>query len=1145
MKFKDIWDIFSIPTSINSWTIGLIIFLILSFLAGYYLMASQVKLVKKEFWKWNDTLKCIIFAFFFGNGLTIVATTIVTFILDLNDWGYQDQAVFLLIPLIFCLTFISIYPLIEFLFMAHFSHEISTTPFQQPFEKLIKYFSKPWSYVLAIIIYGLAIVLPPVLLTLVFHVKFIIAWLSWQLIYPMVIILYYASVGYIIAFGIFTISLPHLPRSTFLHFDQSNRAIKEFFRDPMTYIVYGTLFYSYIYFIYRTVATISRFDINYVPYTVSWYNVDWSIPISLALAITAYFNRYWKRKVKSSTQSILFSTFLIAAMGINIMLNYLIARPYVFQELFMKWDITATFYDLRGINKYGNRVELYTELNLIGVIEEFMLFVIISYFFFIQKNHKAIRNAFIGTVTSAEEKFNPIPGFNMIRYQPESEQKFAYESLERMYLRIPNKRGLSFDQDRFIDPLFDALSDRTFIYGYYWSQKLFTRLMIEYPEKFFPLVEIGLKSENPDMVTSILECFSNDTLQCLQKINEDLFLSILSNRNHFHKELCLQILFLKYTSNDMNQKLSSKLRQKLLSLLNYPDYNVQGKVLRILSAFPDQVDHSIFISRLNDPHPQIQEAVARIAGEIATIDIESLSISKLIEMTSSVNPKTKAIILETLAKIGDFEKNHIPIDIFKDHLFDHNISIRNAAFLGLKSYLQEKPFGISIDYLLNAAKGKSFEIQKLFISLFPYIWKQAPSKVLSVLKLYIKSNDGDFAGIAQSQLIEMAQQDPKFIVSELIKESDTESILTRGKIVQTVLNITKQFPNQIIPLLIQNISSKNDNSKINAVRVLSDYCSIHSIDISPKTLFNIWKKESSDKIKIELLNIIKSVNSTNLIELKPFLNDLLKTFKTSSKSLRISIAKMISSLVKQDPNLISMKFINTMINDVDSSVREQGYTILGIIGGSTPKKAISILMKGLKEDDFSVKNTCLKSLVEISLKSHDTLIFSNLLKLLEDPNKWTRKSILNILGSLDEDQKKMVNIKSVLERIHISTEDEEVLLAFVKWIGTLNQENFNLIFPIFVKLMADPKETIRNAAISALVRLSRKIDSEILIPQLLSHLSDESPIQLEESVVLALKRIVKYERKEIKDRVIAILSIRAHHTQNKIMQAALSELKKK
>ncbi len=1147
MDFGDIFEVFGITTSFNRWTIGIIIMLIIGLVGGYYLMASQVKLVKKEFWQWSDTLKCSFFAFFFGNGVTIISATIVTFILDNNDLGYQNHAIFLLLPLFFSLVFIGIYPLVEFFFMAYFKHEISATPFQKPFEKVIKALDSPWSYIAAIILYFLFIILPPILMVAVFEIEFLIAWISWLLLYPMLIILYYASVGYIIAFGIFTISIPHLPRSTFLHFDKSNRAVKEFFREPLTYIVYGSLFYSYFYFIYQSVVTLARFNINYVSLTPA-YDMDWSIPISLGLAISAYFNRYWKRKVKSSSQSILFSSYLIAALCVNIIINYLIVRPLVFEETLSTWSLSAVFYDIRDINSSGIAVSLYTQFNLIGVIEELMLFVIISYFFFFQKNHRFIRTTFIGTVTSSEEKFNPIPAFNMIRHKGSYPRQFAYESLLRMYHRIPNKRGYSFTQNQFKTPLLDALSDRSHIFGYQTSQKLLQSLMKDFPDKMLALINEGLKSNNPDMISSILESFSEETVPLIQKIDEKIFIELMTSKHYFHQLCALKVLNWKYSSDSKDKDLpNNSINQNIvvfLDMLKISDVEIEYETLRLLSNFADGVDSNIFSSRLNHPSPKIQSVIAKIAGEKSIESIDSLGVPQLLKMVSSVNTDIRSTVLLTLAKVGNFEKNNIPLSIFYDDLFDRNANVRNAAVQGMKSYLAEKPFAIRPDSIINEIKTQEGVIKKTLVKLLPSIWKQAPSAVFPVLIDQLRSNDSDLSKESKAILLEMAQQDPKNVASQLITHPETTSILKRGKISETILQIAQKFPRHILPLLMKNLTAKNEDSRMNAATVLSEMSTQELSNVSIGNIVKIWLTESSEKIKSELTTVILNLGLQNPKEIQPFLDQIVSDYKSNKKSIKLNIAKLLLKLAQKDNGIIPINYSEMLIQEDTSSLRESGYEILGIIGEKDPKKALKLLRKGLNDKEFGAKNESLKSMANLAIKTKNPSILNEIIKLLQDDNKWTRKSALDVISELYKEGESLINVKEILKSLKIEKEDKDVLISLAKWLGNLKNEPLDLIFPILIRLMQHKEEKVRSSAISSLVRYSNKVDSAILVPKLLKYLSDESSIHLEQSVAISLNKIVKYESKPLKDRVIALLAIRAHHTQDKILQQALSELKR-
>ena len=91
--------------------------------------------------------------------------------------------------------------------------------------------------------------------------------------------------------------------------------------------------------------------------------------------------------------------------------------------------------------------------------------------------------------------------------------------------------------------------------------------------------------------------------------------------------------------------------------------------------------------------------------------------------------------------------------------------------------------------------------------------------------------------------------------------------------------------------------------------------------------------------------------------------------------------------------------------------------------------------------------------------------------------------------------------------------------------------------------MVDKDKNIREKASNALVTLSSKISMKKLLPETLKYFSDETNILLQQSMAIALKRIVKYETGPAKKRVIEILSMRCEISQDPIICQVLQELK--
>ena len=211
---------FNLTFGINFWTILLTIIYIALLWAGYRLIGDQVKLVKQEVWNNVDRLKCALYSIFFANGNIIIVAMMITFAAGTN---YANTGLFIIPALAINLLFITIYPLADFLYMATSQEKLAPTPIQAVFEKIINLFHTPISYIVAVMLYLGVFIIPPLLIIHYTNIEFIFVWQSWQLVFPMVIVTYYGSKGYITGLTQNYSHIPRLGRSTFLIYDFSHR----------------------------------------------------------------------------------------------------------------------------------------------------------------------------------------------------------------------------------------------------------------------------------------------------------------------------------------------------------------------------------------------------------------------------------------------------------------------------------------------------------------------------------------------------------------------------------------------------------------------------------------------------------------------------------------------------------------------------------------------------------------------------------------------------------------------------------------------------------------------------------------------------------------------------------------------------------
>ena len=84
----------------------------------------------------------------------------------------------------------------------------------------------------------LLFVIPPLILS-VFNLPFLMIWISWMLVYPLMILTYYGSKGYIAGITNEYYHIPEIKRFVFLNFENKERNTKLFITNPKPYIILG------------------------------------------------------------------------------------------------------------------------------------------------------------------------------------------------------------------------------------------------------------------------------------------------------------------------------------------------------------------------------------------------------------------------------------------------------------------------------------------------------------------------------------------------------------------------------------------------------------------------------------------------------------------------------------------------------------------------------------------------------------------------------------------------------------------------------------------------------------------------------------------------------------------------------------------
>jgi len=437
----------------NSVSIALFIIFLITFSLGTILIYYQVSLVLKGEFKLKEWLQCILFGIIFSLAVMIVMS--MAFIFAVNTPEFWENSTtpapdidpfFLTFPFIVCLAYISFYPLIDFLFIA-LSEE--TDEGLTPFHKLIgeKIIKRPNNKILRLIFavgfYFLIFFFPPIILSLL-GLPFLMIWISWMLAYPLMILTYYGSKGYIAGITDVYYHIPDMSRSLFLGFEDGKRTLKEFTNDPTPRIVIGLMLFVYVWAWISAIQTIMFYFTGAL--AISPYSYAGMVFVTLLFGIIGYFTRFWSRKIKYSPLHIFFAAYLIAAVGLNVLVNFLIVNSEKLHDSFITWDFTE------GI------VPNYLLFAWTAAIEEIILLIFTTYFFLTKKNDFTI-NLKYSIITKCGQTFDPIPLFNLIKNKDTKLSKYAEDTLKMMYERIPLKTEIDLNELKFRDHLIDGICD--------------------------------------------------------------------------------------------------------------------------------------------------------------------------------------------------------------------------------------------------------------------------------------------------------------------------------------------------------------------------------------------------------------------------------------------------------------------------------------------------------------------------------------------------------------------------------------------------------------------------------------------------------------------------------------------------------------
>ena len=1109
-------------------SIILILFIIFSIL-GFLIINKQVSLVKKGEFNLKDRMLTLFYGIVFSFSIMVVIVMAFIFTVKTPEFWTNPSItppeihpIAFLLPFFICMLYISIYPLIDFLFIALggkssegltvFHKFLSNNFINRTKSKLV-------SITMAIVLYILFI-LPPFLISLM-NLPFIVVWISWMLFYPIMILTFFGSKGYIAGISNAYYHIPEIKRYSFLNFENNKRGIKQFLSDPIPYITFGMMLFVFVW------AWISMFQTIGLYFTGSLAISTMTsvfVFVTLFFGVIGYFTRFWGRKIKYKAIDIYFSAYLIAAIGINVLINFLIVNYDKLIEVFNFLSIT---------NQIIPNYQLFCWA---AVIEEISMIIFTSYYFLSKKNDFVI-NLKISKITQCGQNFDPIPLFNFLKNKDPEISNHAEKNLILMFERLLIRSKKDLNNWKYKDLLLDGLSDPNENMREICS-KILQQLSQNAPNLIFSWFIPELESPNYAKTLKMAYILLNFNNELLKSISRQQIFNLIRDPEWRFKLLGV--------------KLALKLRlfkegfiksDQILKLLDASDEKAQLEILKIIPDLPIEIPVEILLKKINHPNKKIRAKAISNLARVKTEYVDKNLIQTLIPYMKDPSSSVRASIYNLFSKIGNFKKYSITVSPFLDALTDVDKSVRDASVSVLNKFFEENPKIIQLDTIIDKLDKNNPPICISILKLLGDLWAINNEKILKTLLKFIKLENDEIKETVSNILVEKFEDSPDLIFQNLLPIEDESKFLSKGIISQTIIKIAKNNPKGIYKRLVNALTSENANVKLNVINSFDGMHDKYNQQIEIDMLFKAFQRETNNNIKKNLLQLLSKLAKSSPESFTSIISTLLEMVKKEEPILKVPLMKIIMILTEKQPDAIPLEPILELFADKDSFIRETIVKILGFIGYKAPSQTCEFLIiQALDDEEWNVREASISSIGKIiKLIKNKEPIVNNLVALLDDKNSWVKRSSMNLLSSIKDLKTSQIPFEKLLK--NINDEDPIVREGSANLLKIYGFENISKTFEYIIILLGDQSNEVRRSAVNAMVEIIKKIGITEILSKLLKQLTDETALEIQQSVALILERTVKYEDESVKNRVISLLKVRCEMSQDPIICEALVKLK--
>ncbi len=1129
------WELFTLPFAWDKYSILLTIAFIAAVIIGYFLLYKQIHLVKAETMSIWDQVKCLLYGIVFACGVIVILTTLFAFRISKKYPGTDIPHLsrFLLWPLTLIILLLYVFPLIDFGYMAYSDNYTGMTPFQEFFaQKIIHRFNLKWKrYLLASVLWTGFFVLPPLLLSSFnFDLAFIFI-MGWSFIYPILIIAYLGNRGYVTGIVKNTYTHHTMERSLHLTFDKSPRIFGVLFHRFFSSVMLIVSIVTYVVMIVVVILFSVYFFSGAVGSVKGTNFQTFAISLSFIFGIIGYFSRFWNKKIKFRWIDVLLSAWLIASVGINVLTNFMILRlDKGLVDIFSSWSITEII-TLDSPFSGGNHVLFIP----VALIEEVMFLILVNYYLFGKKSNFFLQ-ARLNLMEFAAANFIPIPLFNFVHHSNPQLRNAAKQELIQMYTRLPVRNDIKYTHKRYMDPLFDSLSDSS-KYNREVAQEILDQVIKNHPDKILPPIAKVMQSGNCDAQLSLGVILKKHP-EFLLKISSEHIVHLFTHPNYQLKRLGADLLLA------LPKQPSSLSKEALMKGISDFDYVYQGKCMEIATKYNLLKDITILFNKVKGSISHIQQvAIQSFVGILNQDDFEltNKDINNLIKELDSGNTASREAAILSISRLGNLQKFKIPFEPFLSGIKSQIQSVRKAServlrelMPNMKSNDMSKMFNTFISLSEAADEVTVHHILPLIAT----SWKQYPQKVMSILTKHLKSSNKQTQNTVEQALSDIAREDPLVVLNTLMPIQNERTYLTKSVLQKTIHKIGSENPDSI-KLIESFVEQSNITVKKNALSALEDLSEEYAHFFDQHLLIKEIKSETFAEIRLKLLAVLSNVMQHSTTIEKQVVVELLPLLESKDRELRKHTCSLFEEIAELDSSLLSMETIQKLSKDENPSIRESSAKIIRHYVSTQKEASIQLLNELIDDEKWIVQSAVIDTLMRSEWEMESELI-EKIIGMIDQPDEWLSRKILEFIQFVGKKDPKQIPVSKLPQlSSHSNPHIRSMVLKIIELLS------FELAWDLVLKLMQDEDPQVRDQAARSLVSVSKDMTISNIFSHTLKYFSDETNILLQRSIANALQRIVKYESTEIRNRLIGILKIRCQLSQDPVLCQIWHELNEK